>query len=161
MAKYKKPAIVIGLLAAVGALTAFAAPAFSQKETRADELKAFGISSEDLVFPYKRQGTWEQLEDGRYAVSPPRPNSAFKDYAVSFDAASNKICAVYAKSTKDDAIGKLKVDLLAKYGAQTPLSAITQRWTSGSDFVEITENSDGYYVHWDFTGSCIAQAKAQ
>lgn len=161
MAKYKKPAIVIGLLAAIGALTAFAAPAFSQKEADRHELKAFGISSDDLVYPYKRQAAWEELGEGRFAVSPSRPNLAYKDYAVSFDETSNKVCAVYAKTMSDTAIDKLKVDLIAKYGAQTPLSAISQRWTSGSDFVEITENSDGYYVHWDFTGSCIAQAKAR
>ena len=161
MANYKKPAIVIGLLAAIGAITAFAAPAFSQKDATAGELKAFGISNEDLVYPFKRQAAWEELEDGRYAATPSRPNLAFKDYAISFDETSKRVCAVYAKTSSDAAIDKLKTDLQARYGAPSPHSAITQRWVSDKDFVEITENSDAYYVSWDFTGNCIASAKAR
>lgn len=100
MAKYKKPAIVIGLLIAAGAIAAVAAPTLSQNETATTEQKVFGISDHDLIFPYMRQPAWKQVSQGRYAVSPSRPESGFSDYAVSFDKTTNRICAVYA-TTKD------------------------------------------------------------
>lgn len=134
MAKYKKPAIVIGLLIAAGGIAAVAAPAFSAKTPKTAEQKVFGISDQDLVFPYMRQAAWKQLSQDRYAVSPSRPESGFSDYAVSFDKVTNRICAVYATTEDLSALQKLK--------------------TSASAQTVISPHADTHEIKWVFSEGC-------
>jgi len=134
MAKYKKPAIVIGLLVVAGAIAAVAAPTLSQNEIATTEQKIFGISDHDLVFPYMRQPAWKQVAQGRYAVSPSRPENGFSDYAVSFDKTTNRICAVYA-TTKD-------------------LNNLQNLYNSQTMRFVVTALPDAHEIKWVFAEDC-------
>lgn len=134
MANYKKPAIIMGLLVAVGGMAAVAVPLLSPDEAKASDKQVFGISDKDLVFPFMRQGAWKETAPGQYTVSPPRPNAAFSNYAVSFDKHSSRICAVYA--TTDD------------------LAAIKGLPASPEPQISLGTDAEQHQLKWAFAEDC-------
>ena len=160
MAINSKAAVAIGVLVIAGGATAFAVPAFGSRTAKPQPVSVFGIKSSESIYGYQRQTGWHEVAARRYAVAPPRPDAAFRDYAVQADPDTNKVCAVYASTEDEPALTRLKADLAETYGEPTVTPANGWRWSKGVDYVEVEDVDGLYHVIWDFTGSCYDKNRA-
>lgn len=160
MAIYKQPAIVISAVIVVAAIAAIATPVLSQMSGRTAEQHVFGISSQDSVYPYRRQPVWHEAAAGRFTVTPPRPQAAFADYAVSSDPDTHRICAVYASTKDEAALAALRADLTRAYGSPTHSAPDSQTWSKGAAYVQIDDLAGSHQIMWDYTGNCLTKNKA-
>lgn len=159
MANYKKAAIAVVVLMAAGAAAAFSVANISRMDEQPKPTKVFGISSEDMVFPYMRQAIWAEASPGRYRVAPPQADPAFTHYEISSDPDTDRICAVYAATTDVAALDRLKGQLGENYGNPKPTAANGWNWSTGTGYVEIEDVDTLYQVIWDLTGTCLDKNK--
>lgn len=159
MANYKKAAIAIGVLLAAGSAAAFTAVSIGKMDDGPETIEAFGISSEDMVFPYMRQAAWAEVYPGRYRIAPPQPDPAFAHYEISSDPDTDRVCAVYTATTDDAARDRLKTQLTQSYGEPTVTASYGSHWSTGAGYVELEDIDTLYQFIWDMTGTCYKKNK--